>query len=159
MLNIRPAVPDDAQSICDLILALGTYERLAHEVVITPQQVSESLFGANPVPRCLIAEWDNEVAGFALFFYNYSTFLGQRGIYLEDLFVHENLRGNGIGKSLLQAIAAIAVAENCGRFEWSVLDWNTPSIEFYKAAGAVPMDEWTVFRLTGDALVTFAAKP
>jgi diamine N-acetyltransferase len=119
--------------------------------------IARSLFGDNPRAFCDIAEWNGEAAGFALWFYNFSTFRGAHGIYLEDLFVRPHFRGHGLGKALLKNLAARAVREGCARVEWAVLDWNAPSIAFYKSLGAVPMDEWTVFRLTGAALGTLAA--
>ncbi|MCU0622381.1 MAG: GNAT family N-acetyltransferase, partial [Gemmatimonadaceae bacterium] len=118
----------------------------------------DALFGDHPGAEVLIAEADGAPAGFALFFHNFSTFLGRRGLYLEDLFVRPEYRGVGIGRRLLAELAALAVARDCGRLEWSVLDWNAPAIGFYRALGAVPMDEWTVFRLAGDALATLAAE-
>ncbi len=149
---IRQATPDDVASICQLIRDLAEYEHLTHEVVLQEEEIREHLFGPRPYAEVLIAEEDNEVVGFALFFHNYSTFLGKPGIYLEDLFIKPEHRGKGHGKALLVALAKIAVERKCGRLEWAVLDWNEPSIQFYKALGAVPMDEWTVYRLTGEAL-------
>jgi GNAT superfamily N-acetyltransferase len=127
-------------------------------VVATEENIREHVFGPNPVAEVLLAHWDQEPVGFALFFRNYSTFLGRAGIYLEDLFVDPEQRGKGIGKALLIRLAQIAVERGYGRLEWAVLDWNTPSIEFYRSLGAVPQDEWTVYRITGDALAQLAVK-
>lgn len=156
MLNIRPAAPGDGALIHQLVSALAEYERLAHEVEATPAQFESALFGAAPRVFCDIAEWQTdgrcEAAGLALWFYNFSTFRGRHGIYLEDLFVQPAHRGRGIGRALLAGLARRCVAESLGRLEWSVLDWNAPAIEFYRSLGAQPMDEWTVYRLTGAAL-------
>lgn len=151
-LLIRDARPGDAPLVHAFIMKLAVYEKLGHEVVATPQSIDETLFCELPKAFCLIAEYEGEAAGIALYFYNYSTFLGRHGIYLEDLFVDEAFRGKGIGKGLLAELAARTVDQNCGRLEWSVLDWNTPSIDFYKSLGATPMDGWTIFRLTGASL-------
>ena len=153
---IRPAVREDVPRILAFIRELAEFEKLAHEAMADPADVTEHLFGARPYAEALMAEAGGEPAGFALFFHNYSTFAGKPGIYLEDLYVSQEKRGAGAGKALLKYIARQAVAEGCGRFEWSVLDWNTPAIEFYTAAGATPQDEWTVYRLQGDALRRFA---
>ena len=150
--SIRRARPDDAPIILELIKGLAEYEKLAHEVVATEDRLRETLFGDHPFAEVIIGEEDGTPAGFALFFHNYSTFLGKPGIYLEDLFVKPKYRGKGYGKALLIHLAKLAVERNCGRLEWSVLDWNEPAIGFYKSIGAVPLDEWTVFRLTGNAL-------
>ena len=131
---------------------LAAYEKLLDDVIATPADIEHALFAPQPRVFCDIAEWDGAPAGFALWFYNFSTFRGRHGIYLEDLFVKPVFRGNGIGKALLVGLAQRAVKEGCARVEWSVLDWNEPSINFYKSLGAVPLDEWTIFRLTGDAL-------
>ena len=154
---IRAATPDDVPLVLALIRGLAEYERLAHECVATEERLRESLFGARPDAEVVIAEADGEPAGFALFFHNYSTFLARRGLYLEDLFVWPHLRGRGIGRALLVHLARLAVARGCGRFEWSVLDWNEPAIRFYRSLGAAPLDEWTVQRLAGDALARLAA--
>jgi len=151
-LVIRPATRADSATILSLIRALADYEKLSHEVVATAETLRETLFGERPQAEAIVAEWDGEPAGLALFFHNYSTFLSRRGIYLEDLFVKPELRRRGIGKALFIRIAQIAVERGCGRFEWSVLDWNEPAIGFYKALGAEPMSEWTVFRLSGEPL-------
>lgn len=153
---IRDATQADTALILEFIRALAEYEKLSHEVVATEAGLRETLFGKDVKTYVVIAEEDEKPAGFALFFYNYSTFLGKRGIYLEDLFVKQEYRGKGIGKALLKHLAAKALKEGCGRLEWWVLDWNAPSIEFYKSLGAVPMDEWTVFRLTEDKLKKLA---
>jgi GNAT superfamily N-acetyltransferase len=152
MIEIRNAAIDDAPLILQFIKGLAEYEKLAHAVVATEAGLRETLFGARPDAEVIIAYYNNEPAGFALFFHNYSTFLGQRGLYLEDLFVKPELRGKGIGKALLAQLARLAQERNCGRLEWSVLDWNESAIKFYRALGAVPLDEWTVFRVTGEAL-------
>ena len=156
-VTIRPATPADAALIHAFIRELAEYEKLSHEVSASVADIARSLFGANPRVFCDIAEWNGEAAGFALWFYNFSTFRGAHGIYLEDLFMRPQFRGHGLGKALLTNLAARAVREGCARVEWAVLDWNAPSIAFYKSLGAVPMDEWTVFRLTGAALAKLAA--
>ena len=155
---IREAVEGDIPLILTLIRALAVYERLEHKVVATEEVLRQSLFGARRYAEALIAEEDGAPIGFALFFHNFSTFIGRPGIYLEDLFVIPEARGRGYGKALLARLAAIAKERNCGRLEWSVLDWNEPSIQFYKALGAVPLDDWTTFRVIGDALDTLAAQ-
>ncbi len=151
-LGIRPATRQDAAQVFAFIRDLAEYEKLLDDVIATPDDIERALFAPQPRVFCDIAEWDGKPAGFALWFYNFSTFRGRHGIYLEDLFVKPAFRGNGIGKALLVGLAQRAVREGCARVEWSVLDWNEPSINFYKSLGAVPMDEWTIFRLTGDAL-------
>jgi GNAT superfamily N-acetyltransferase len=157
-MMIREAVEADIPLILTLIRALAVYERLEHKVVATEEVLRESLFGARRYAEALIAEEDGTPAGFALFFHNFSTFIGRPGIYLEDLFVNPEARGRGYGKALLVRLAAIAKERKCGRLEWSVLDWNEPSINFYKALGAIPLDDWTMFRVTGDALDALAAQ-
>ena len=152
MLQIRSATEADCGLILSLIRKLAVYERLLDAVSATEEAVRQTLFGPRPFAEVLIAEWGGEPAGFALFFHNYSTFLAKPGIYLEDLYVEEPLRGKGIGKALLKRLAALAVERGCGRLEWAVLDWNEPSIGFYKSLGAVPQSEWTTFRLTGESL-------
>ena len=152
LLSIRPATIDDVPLIRALIGELAEYERLADAAVATDADLREQLFGAHPAAEVLIGEVDGEAAGFALFFHNFSTFLGKRGLYLEDLFVRPELRGRGIGKRLMVHLARVAVERGYGRFEWSVLDWNTPAIDFYRSIGARPMDEWTVQRIDGQAL-------
>jgi GNAT superfamily N-acetyltransferase len=156
VITLRPATRDDIALILALIAELAEYEKLAHEAVATAASLERDLFGARPYAEVLIAEADGEPAGFALFFHNYSTFLGQPGLYLEDLFVRPRFRGHGLGKRLMQALARIAVERGCGRFEWSVLDWNAPAIAFYRSLGAVGMDDWTVQRIGGEALRALA---
>jgi len=154
---IRPAVPRDLDTIVELIGALAEYEHLAHEVVLDRDVLHAHLFGPRPYAEVLIAESDaGEAVGFALFFHNFSTFLGRPGLYLEDLFVRPEHGGGGHGRALLRELGRLAVARDCGRIEWSVLDWNEPSIAFYRALGAAPMDEWTVYRVTGDTMVALA---
>ena len=155
-ISIRAAQPADTQQILAFIQALADYEREPDAVEATASHIEATLFCDNPRAFCVIAELDGKPAGFAIYFYNYSTWLGKHGLYLEDLFVHPELRGGGVGLALLKHLAVKAVDEGCGRFEWSVLDWNQPAIDFYTAAGAVAMDEWTVYRLSGDALTEFA---
>ena len=156
-IQIDPATPADVPMIRTLIRELAEFERLLHEANATDEQIHESLFGPKPGAEVIIARVGGEVAGFALFFHNYSTFLGRRGLYLEDLFVRPRFRGGGCGAALLRRLAKIAVERNCGRFEWSVLDWNQRAIDFYKSLGAVPMDEWTIYRVTGPALEKLAS--
>jgi GNAT superfamily N-acetyltransferase len=151
-LRIREARTGDAELVLRFIQALAEYERLRDACVATIEDVERTLFGPDPVPRVLIAEWDGAPVGFALWVRNYSTFLARPGIWLEDLFVDPGARGHGVGKALLATLARIATERGYGRVEWSVLDWNEPSIRFYQSLGAVAMDEWTVFRLTGDAM-------
>jgi len=151
-LRIVPATERDVPVILSFIRKLGEYENLSHQVVATEELLRDTLFGERPVAVVLIAYLANEPAGFALFFHNFSTFLGRPGIYLEDLFVEPAHRGKGIGKALLIEIARIAKGRNCGRLEWAVLDWNKPAIDFYRGLGAVPLDDWTLFRVTGEAL-------
>jgi GNAT superfamily N-acetyltransferase len=154
--EIRPAKPDDCDIILSLIRELAEYEKLAHEVETTAEKLRATLFVDPPAAHCVLAFADGQPAGFALYFFNYSTFLAKRGLYLEDLFVKPAHRGAGLGKALLLHLARIANARGCGRMEWSVLDWNEPAIGFYKKLGAVPMAEWTVFRLTGPTLRQYA---
>ena len=151
-LIIRPAVPSDASLVLSLVRELAEYERLLHEVEATESMIADALFSDVPKAFADIAEWKEEPAGFALWFYNFSTFSGRHGIYLEDLFVRPALRGHGIGKALLQGLARRCLTEGLARLEWSVLDWNEPSIGFYKSHGAVAKDEWTVYRLSGESL-------
>jgi len=151
-LVIREATKKDVPLILSLIKELAVYEKLLHEVVATEDQLTEMLFGQKKYAEVLIANYDNENAGFALFFHNFSTFLGKPGIYLEDLYVKPQLRGKGIGKSLLLSLVKLAKKRNCGRVEWAVLNWNEPSIKFYKSLGAKPMNQWTVYRLSEDEI-------
>jgi GNAT superfamily N-acetyltransferase len=153
---IREATESDVPLILQFIRDLAEYEKLAHLVVATEGTLRDTLFGGTPFAEVLIAEEGGTAAGFALFFHNYSTFLAQPGIYLEDLFVKPEYRGRGYGKALLARLAQIACERNCGRVEWAVLDWNEPSIAFYKSLGARVMDEWHTFRLAGDALEKLA---
>lgn len=155
-LSLSLATETDLPQIMDFIKALADYERLADAVVATEEGLRESLFGARPYAECIIARFQGEPAGFALFFHNFSTFLGRPGIYLEDLFVNPELRSKGIGRALLQRLAQLALERNCGRLEWSVLDWNESAIGFYKSIGAVSLDEWTIFRMRGDGLKQLA---
>jgi GNAT superfamily N-acetyltransferase len=156
MLLIRRARADEAGLVLSLVRELAEYEKLSHEVEATEAMMAEALFGENPRLFCDIAEWNGEVAGFAVWFINFSTFSGRSGIYLEDLFVRPALRGNGIGKALLSHLAKVCVTQGWSRLQWSVLDWNAPSIAFYKSLGAVMMDEWTVCRVGGPALAALA---
>ena len=157
LLSIRPATADDVPLIRQLIAELAEYERLADAAVATDDVLRAQLFGAQPAAEVLIGEVDGEPTGFALFFHNFSTFLGKRGLYLEDLFVRPAFRGAGLGKHLMASLARLAVQRDCGRFEWSVLDWNAPAIGFYRTLGAVGMAEWTVQRLEGEALHALAS--
>ncbi len=154
--SLRPATPADVALILAFIRELAVYERLEHEVRATEDDLRKALFGERPVVEAVIASLDGEPVGYALFFANFSTFLGKPGLYLEDLFVRPAARGAGIGRELLEYLARVAVERGWGRFEWSVLDWNEPSIAFYKKVGAKPMEEWTVFRITGEALTRLA---
>jgi GNAT superfamily N-acetyltransferase len=154
---IRPATPGDIPLILQFVRELAEYERLAHEVSATEEQLRATLFGARRVAEVVIANHDDAPAGFAVFFANYSTFLGRPGLYLEDLFVRPEARGNGIGRALLEYLARLTVDRGWGRLEWRVLDWNEPSIAFYRKLGAEPLDDWTVFRVTGSALLRLGA--
>ena len=155
-LIVRPAEPRDAALVMALIRELADYERLAHEVDADEAAIQAALFGPGPRVFCDVAEWEGAAAGFALWFYSFSTFRGRHGVYLEDLFVRPAFRGKGIGKVLLKGLARRCEAENLARLEWSVLDWNEPALAFYRAVGAVALDGWTVHRLTGEALARFA---
>lgn len=157
-LVIRSARPGEAGLVLDFIKALAEYERLADEVVATEAEIAAALFGEDPRVFCDIAEWDGEPAGFSVWFYTYSTFSGRHGIWLEDLFVHPHLRGRGIGKALIAALAKRCVAERLPRLAWWVLNWNEPSRVFYRSIGAKAQDEWTVKRLDGEALVRLAGE-
>ena len=156
-LLISPAFPADIPLILSLINELADYERLRHEAVATEASLQESLFGARPGAEAVIARVDGEAAGFALFFHNFSTFLGRRGLYLEDLFVRPSHRGRAVGRALLIHLAALAVERGCGRFEWQVLDWNKPARDFYERLGAKANSAWVSYRMTGDALQSLAA--
>lgn len=151
-LVIKKACKSDTPLILSFIKQLAEYERMSDDVVATEELLEEVLFGNSPSAEVVLAYYNNEPAGFAIYFFNFSTFVGRPGLYLEDLFVKPQLRGKGIGKALLIHLAKIAVEKKCGRFEWSVLDWNEPAINFYKSLGARPMDEWTVFRIDGEKL-------
>jgi GNAT superfamily N-acetyltransferase len=155
-ITIRAATERDVPAILGFIRALAKYERLEHEVVATEATLRQTLFGPRAYAEVVFACVNDEPLGFALFFHNYSTFLAKPGIYLEDLFVHPEARGHGLGKRLLTWLAKTTVERGCGRLEWSVLDWNEPSIGFYRSLGAVHKHEWQIFRLTGDALVALA---
>lgn len=154
---IRPSTPADLPLIAELIRALADYEKLAHNVRFDEATLAAKLFGPRPYAEVLIGEIDGVAQGFALFFHNFSTFEGRPGVYLEDLFVRPAARGSGLGKALLARLAAIAMERDCARLEWSVLDWNEPSIRFYKALGARMMDDWTIMRVDGSALSTLAS--
>ncbi|GKQ54933.1 GNAT family N-acetyltransferase [Bradyrhizobium sp. Ce-3] len=155
-LTIRRARPDEAGLVFSLVRELADYEKLLHEVHASEADIAEALFGANPRLYCDIAEWNGEPAGFAVWFVNFSTFAGRHGIYLEDLFVRPALRGKGIGKALLVHLAKQCLANGWSRLQWAVLDWNAPSIAFYKSLGAELMDEWTICRVSGEALSALA---
>lgn len=157
-LSIRPGVVTDVPLIADLIRGLARYERLEDEVLMTEEKLRASLFGERVYAETMIAESDGEPAGFALYFHNYSTFLAQPGIYLEDLFVVPERRGRGVGRALLERLAQLALERRCGRLEWSVLDWNEDAIGFYRRLGATPNSDWTVYRLTGGALRALAGE-
>jgi GNAT superfamily N-acetyltransferase len=156
-MTVRSIRPDDVPAVVGLVRELAEYERALHEVRLTEEQLTGCLFGDSPALFGHVAEDEGSVVGVALWFLNFSTWRGTHGVYLEDLFVQPQHRGKGLGRELLRTLAALCVGRGYSRLEWSVLDWNTPSIEFYRAAGAVPMDDWTVFRLTDDALTDFAA--
>jgi GNAT superfamily N-acetyltransferase len=158
MINIRSAMPSDTRVIYALVRELAVYENLLDVVDATERMIGDALFGQSPRAFCELAEWDGEVVGFSLWFYNFSTFRGRHGIYLEDLFVRPDFRGKGLGKALIVSLARRCVAEDLARFEWSVLDWNAPSIAFYKALGATMQDDWTGCRVTGDALAALAGR-
>ncbi len=157
-VRIRPGELADVPLIAELIRGLARYEKLEHEVVMTEEKLTDALFGERRYAETLIAEVDGEPAGFALFFHNFSTFLAQPGIYLEDLFVVPEQRGHGVGKALLERLAQTAVDRGCGRLEWAVLDWNKDAIRFYESLGAKPNSDWTVYRLTGESLRALAGE-
>ena len=155
-LRIRPGTQEDIPLIMEFIRLLAVYERLADEVITTESVLRDELFGTRPSAEVLLAYLGDQPVGFALFFHNFSTFLGRKGLYLEDLYVREEHRGKGVGKALLVRLAKIAVERNCGRFEWAVLDWNESAINFYRSLRAVPQDDWTVYRLSGETLTDLA---
>ncbi|WP_256557777.1 GNAT family N-acetyltransferase [Marinobacterium sedimentorum] len=155
-MKIRQATVEDAGLILRFVRELAAYEKAEHEVVATAADIESSLFGPGSSAQALICELDNEPIGYAVYFFNYSTWLGRHGLYLEDLYLSPEHRGTGAGKALLKHLAQVAVAKGCGRFEWSVLDWNEPAIRFYQSIGARPQDEWVGYRLSGDALEAFA---
>jgi GNAT superfamily N-acetyltransferase len=157
-VEIRVATEDDVPLILSLIRELAEYERLSHEVVATEETLRDSLFGERRVAETLLAYLGDDPAGFALFFHNFSTFLGRPGIYLEDLYVRPEFRSAGVGRTLLVRIAGLAKERGCGRLEWAVLDWNEPAISFYKRIGASPVSGWTLYRLTGEALEELAGR-
>ena len=158
MIEVSPGTEQDVPLILGFIKELAEYEKFSHAVVANEELLREHLFGSFPAAQTLIGSLDGTPVGFALFFRSFSTFLARPGIYLEDLFVRKSARGAGVGKALLTEVARIAVKQNCGRLEWSVLDWNEPSIGFYKKLGAVPLDDWTMYRVTGDALKQLASE-
>ncbi len=155
-ITIRDAVVSDAQTILDFIIELAIYEKAEDEVKTNVKEIQESIFKENSTVKALICEQNGVAIGYAVYFYNYSTWLGKKGIYLEDLYVSESRRGVGAGKTMLKYLAKKAVSENCGRFEWSCLDWNTPSREFYESFGARSQEEWISYRLEGESLTIFA---
>ena len=155
---IRDTTVEDSELILDFIKELAEYEQLSHEVVATVETLRETLFGEKAYAEVVIGEFEGVPVGYALFFYNFSTFTGRPGIYLEDIYVDKEMRGKGFGKCLLAYIAKLAVERNCTRVDWSVLDWNEPSIQFYRSIGAIPMEAWTEQRLHGDALLSFAGE-
>ena len=155
--TLRPATPADLQPIVGLIRELAEFEQLAHLVVVTPESLAPHLFGDRPAAEAMVGEMDGVVVAFALFFTNFSTFLGRPGLYLEDLYVQPAHRGTGLGKALLQHLAGLALARGCGRFEWSVLDWNQRAIHFYQQMGATVMPDWRICRVTGEALSALSA--
>lgn len=154
--NIRPAIESDVQSIFNFIMDLAIYEKAENEVIATPKDIKRSLFNQEIPTECLIAEVDGKAVGFAVFFYSYSTWLGKHGIYLEDLYIDINYRGKGYGKALVKEIAKTAYEKGCERLEWSCLDWNKPSLDFYNSIGANQMKEWVKLRLSGEELKEFA---
>ena len=158
-LIIRAAGPADVALILAFVQELAEYERLSHLVTATEQTLLDSLFGPHPGAEVLLAFERDAPVGFAVFFHNFSTFLGRRGLWLEDIYVKPTFRGKGYGRKLLLHVARIAQQRGCGRFEWAVLDWNAPAIEFYQSLGAVPLDDWTIFRVTGESLARLAAMP
>jgi GNAT superfamily N-acetyltransferase len=158
-MNIRPAAPTDATAIVGLIRELADFERLTHLVEVTPERLSEHLFGPRPAAECCVVEQGGQVIAFALFFHNFSTFLGRPGLYLEDLYVQPVHRGRGIGRALLRHLAGLAHERGCGRFEWSVLDWNAQAIAFYEKMGASLLPDWRICRVAGSAIGQLAGRP
>ena len=154
---IRPARPADLHTVLTLLRELAEYEKLTHEVVFDDEEFGRYMFGERPMVDVLLAECEGGAVGFALFYYDFSTFMGKPGIYLEDIFVRPEHRGHGHGKALIAGVAAAAIERGCARMKWSVLDWNAPAIDFYRSLGAEPMDEWTVWRISGDSLEALAA--
>ena len=155
-LKIREAIREDSQTIFDFIMELAIYEKLPNAVKTTVKEIKDSIFAPNSTVKALICEEDGKAIGYAVYFYNYSTWLGKNGIYLEDLYVNESKRGKGAGKAMIKYLAKKAISENCGRFEWACLDWNTPSRDFYESLGAVALNEWIGYRLEGKTLEKFA---
>ena len=155
-LKIREAIPEDSQIIFDFIMEHAIYEKLPNAVKTTVKEIKNSIFSPNSTVKALICEEDGKAIGYAVYFYNYSTWLGKNGIYLEDLYVNESKRGRGAGKAMIKYLAKKAISENCGRFEWACLDWNTPSRDFYESLGAVALNEWVGYRLEGETLEKFA---
>ena len=155
-LKIREAIREDSQTIFDFIMELAIYEKLPNAVKTTVKEIKNSIFSPNSTVKALICEEDGKAIGYAVYFYNYSTWLGKNGIYLEDLYVNESKRGRGAGKAMIKYLAKKAISENCGRFEWACLDWNTPSRDFYESLGAVALNEWVGYRLEGETLEKFA---
>lgn len=153
---IRQALPTDAEAIYAMIYELAVYEKAPEEVVTTADEIRATLFGEASKTEALICEIEGKIAGYAVYFTSYSTWLGRNGIYMEDLYISPDFRGQGAGKEMLKRIARFAVERRCGRLEWSVLDWNTPAIDFYRSIGALPQDEWVRYRLDGEALLAFA---
>ena len=158
MLHIRPAMPADAATIATLVRELADYEKLLHEAQASADEFRRELESPQPVIRVLIAEWDGAPVGFALYFFNFSTFVGRPGLYLEDLFVRPSMRGKGVGRALLRTLARLARERGCGRMEWAVLDWNEPALDFYRSLGARPLKEWIVHRLTPREIDALAAE-
>jgi len=156
--SIRPATPHDVTHILSMIRELAVFEKLEHMVVATDALLQDALFGQRPSCEAIIGEEDGQVVSFALFFHNFSTFLTKKGLYLEDLYVRQSHRGKGYGTQLLKHLAGLAVERQCGRFEWSVLDWNEPAIQFYKAMGADILPDWRICRVTGDSLAALAER-
>jgi GNAT superfamily N-acetyltransferase len=155
---IRPAEPGDVATVLRLVRELAVYEREPDAVVATEPMLHDALFGPRPAAEAVIAEIEHETVGFALFFYNFSTWTGRQGLYLEDLYVTPQARGRGVGKALLRHLAGVALDRGCARFEWAVLDWNAPAIAFYDSVGAISMDDWTVRRVSGEALTKLAGR-